>query len=274
MLQMNEDVRSFVDASQNLFNAARPIALALAPNTAQVWPGGAVFTSIQAAIDSISNAGPQLQYQVAVGPGTFKENIVLKDYVFVIGAGQTSTFITAQGQGQANNITGVVNSASNSGISELTITATGGGWGTWPVGIKIMGISKFHISGVTIVSGDNGTEGNNIRGISNNTGGAGGQVILSQSIIQATGGSNSTAEGIELFGIYGPLSLFVNLTTINVTAPYAYGVTLAINSSAIIDDSKIIAATVALNNSDGTSPIVANQCTIDGPVSPGVTVNP
>ncbi len=271
MTELNKDIRLFADASNIIFTEAKASAMTLPANTVQVWPGGTTFNNIQAAINSISNAGPQLQYQVAVGPGTYNENIVMKDYVFVIGSGQTNTFITAQGQ---QNITGVVNSATNCGISELTITATGGGWGTWPVGVKIMGSGKFHISGVTIISSDSGNEGNNVRGITNNTGG-GGQLVIGQSIIQANGVSQTGAEAIEGFGIYnGGLTLFIELTTIQVNCPSAYGVTLAVNASATIDDSKIIAATMALNNSDGTSPIVANQCTIDGPVSAGVTVNP
>jgi hypothetical protein len=263
------ELRSFSDQSAALTATAKKAALALSPNTAQVWPGGAVFNTIQAAINSIAGASAQEQYQVAVATGTFNENIVMKDYVYVIGAGQGATIITAPPQSSPFN--GVVNSASGCGISELTINAPGAGWGNWPVGIKICGSGKFHISGVTINSGA-GSNGDNVRGITNNTGSYTGNVILSQSIVNITGDSQSTCDAIELFG--NGMVLLVNLTTIQAAnALQNFGVTTAVNAAVTLDDSKIIAATWALYNSDGTAPITANQCTIDGPVSAGVTVN-
>ncbi|MBL7733497.1 MAG: hypothetical protein JNM88_20175, partial [Chitinophagaceae bacterium] len=101
----------------------KAIAAALPANTVQVWPGGTSFTTIQAAINSITGASQQEQYQVAVGPGTYNENVVMKDYVYVIGSGQDVTIITAPPQSSPFN--GVVNSASGGGISELTINAPG-----------------------------------------------------------------------------------------------------------------------------------------------------
>lgn len=262
--------QSFVTTSDAIFLQAKTRALALPANTVQVWPGGATFTSIQAAINSITGASPQEQYQVAVGSGTFNENVVMQDNVWVIGAGQDITYITANGQ--ANFGAGVVNSASNCGISEVTVTAVGGGWGTCPIGIKIMGSGKFHISGVNIVTSDNNNGGNNVRGISNNTGSYAGTVILGQSSIQASGVAETTAVGIELFGMSG-FSIFINISTIQVNCSQGFGVSTAVNATATLDNSKIIANTWALYNSDGSAAITANQCTISGPVSGGVVVN-
>lgn len=263
------ELQSFSKQSASLVASAKQTAMALPPNTAQVWPGGATFSTIQAAINSITGASPQEQYQVAVGSGTYNENIVMKDYVYVIGSGQDVTIITAPSQSSPFN--GVVNSASGGGISELTINAPGAGWGNWPVGIKICGSGKFHISGVTINCGA-GSNGDNVRGITNNTGSYTGNVVLSQSILNITGDSQSTCVGIELFG--NGMVLFVNLATIqSANGAQNFGVTTAVQANATLDDSKIIAATYALYNSDGSAPITANQCTIDGPVSGGVVVN-
>lgn len=273
MYTLSADLQSFIDQSDNIFAQAKIEAMALAPNTAQVWPGGAVFNTIQAAIDSITGAGPQEQYQVAVGSGTFKENIVMKDYVYVIGAGQDVTVITAPAQ--SSPVNGVVNSASGCGISELTIEAPGAGWGAWPIGINICGSGKFHISGVTINCGEGGT-GNNVRAITNNIGSHAGNVILGSSILHVTGDSQSGCSGIEIFGSSpgSPLTLLINLTAISASGGgQNYGVTSAIYATVTLDNSKIIANTYALYNSDGSAPITANQCTIDGPVSGGVVVN-
>ena len=270
MSTLTSEVISFIDQSNAFVAKTQPIAAALPANTVQVWPGGAKFTTIQAAINSITDASPQIQYQVAVGPGTYNENVVMKDYIYVIGADQDVTFITAPPQ--QNAAAGVVNSASGGGISELTINAPGAGWGNWPIGIKICGSGKFHISGVNINSGA-GASGDNSRGISNNTGSYAGNLIVSQSNIVVTGDSQTTCVGIELFGMSG-LTIFINLCAIQCNGgAQNFGVSTAVNATATLDDSKIIANTWALYDSDGTALITANQCTIDGPVSGGVVVN-
>jgi hypothetical protein len=269
MSALTSELQSFINQSASHIEKTKTIALALAPNTTQVWPGGAVFSTIQDAINSITGASAQEQYQVAVGSGTFTENVVMKDYVYVIGSGQGITIITAPPQQSA--AAGVVNSASGGGISELTINAPGAGWGNWPIGIKICGNGKFHISGVTINSGA-GSNGDNVRGLSNNTGSYTGYVILSQSILNITGDSQSGCDGIELFG--NGMVLFVNLSTIQSTGgSQNFGITTAGGANVTLDDSQITANTWTLYNSDGASPITANQCTINGPVSGGVVVN-
>lgn len=267
-----ESVKLFTTQSQAVLSQGHQLAAALASNTVQVWPGGTIFTTIQAAINSISAAGPQVQYQVAIGPGTYNENITMKDYVYVIGSGQDNTIITAAGQ--MNFASGTVNSASNCGIGDLSIIATGGPWGVCPMGIKICGAGQFHISGVTINSSDSNLGGNNVRGISNEVGSYSGNVIVGSSTILASGAAQSGITGIEAFGIGGQgFTLFIELSTINVQGSQSFGVTTAVGASAMLEDTKIIAIIWALLNSDGMSPITANQCTIDGPVSSGVTVN-
>lgn len=267
----SQDLQQFAGQSSKVFSEATLRASSLPANTVQVWPGGATFNSIQAAINSITDAGPQVQYQVAVGAGTFDENVTMKDYVYVIGAGQDQTTITAPAQMQFG--AGVVNSASNCGISDVTINAPGGSWGACPTGIKITGSGTFHIKGVTINSSDSNTPGNNVRGITNNTGSYAGNLIIGQTIIQATGTSDTTVVAIELFGMSG-FTVFINVAAINVQAAASgFGLSTAVGASATINDSKISAPTWALYNSDGASPITANQCTVSGPVSSGVVVN-
>ena len=270
MSTLTSELTSFIDQSNELVAKIQPVAAALPANTVQVWPGGAKFNTIQAAIDSVANAGPQLQYQIAVGPGTYNENVVMKDYIYIIGADQDITVITAPAQ--LNATAGVVNSSSGAGISELTINAPGGSWGTWPIGIKICGSGKFHISGVNINSGGDAI-GDNARGISNNTGSYTGNVVVSQSNIMVTGASSTTCIGAELFGMDG-LTVFFNLTAIQCNGSGGnLGVSTAAGATATLNDCKIISNNWALYNSDQTSPITANQCTINGPVSAGVVVN-
>lgn len=274
MSEQTNTLQAFIDASNTIFAEGLKRAETLPANTVQVWPGGATFTSIQAAIDSITDANPQMQYQVAVGSGTYNEKITMKAYVFVVGSGATNTFITSQGQGGAP--VGIVTSSDNAGLSEVTLTATGGGWGTWPTGIKIGGTGngKFHASGVTIIVTDSGNGGNNVRGITNNTGNYGAQIVLGKCIIKADGVEQSTLVGIEAFGANG-FNLYIELTSINVAGgSQNYGVSTAAGAITTLADSKITANTWALYDSDNISTITANQCTINGPVSGGVIVNP
>jgi hypothetical protein len=269
---LTENLTPFIQQSKLLFQEGSEKASALPANTVQVWPGGAQFSTIQAAINSITNASPQVQYQVSIGPGTYSENVTMKDYVYLMGAGETATTITAPGQ--PNFGAGVVNSASNCGISDLAIVATGGEWGTCPVGIKIVSSGKFHVSDVTITSSDSNIPGNNVRGISNNTGSYEGYLILGDTTINVSGVNDSVSVGVEGFGTPGSatsLTMYIDICTISSTT--GYGVSLAVAASATLDNSSISGPVYALNNSDGMSPITANQCTIVGPVSAGVIVN-
>lgn len=59
-----------------------------------VAKSGADFTTIQGAIDSITDATTTKRYLVKVQSGIYVENIVMKDYVDVIGAGRTNTIIS------------------------------------------------------------------------------------------------------------------------------------------------------------------------------------
>lgn len=265
-------LQTFAATSSKLFTEGQARAAALPANTVQVWPGGATFTTIQAAINSIKDASPTLQYQVAVGPGTYNENVVMIDNIYIIGKDQDETIIAAPGQQSAG--AGVVNSSSNAGISEVTINAGGGGWGTWPIGIKITGSGNFHMSGITINSNDGGTQGNNVRGISNNTGSYAGNLILGQSIINCSGVQSSTVVAIELFGM-SSVTMYVDVTAIQAQSQaQSFGVSTAVNATVTLQSCKIIGGTYALYDSDGSGLITANQCTISGPVSSGVVVNP
>ena len=63
------------------------------PNIVTVAPSGATFTSIQAAIDSITDAATDNRYVIDVKVGTYNEDITLKPYVFVRGIATSATIV-------------------------------------------------------------------------------------------------------------------------------------------------------------------------------------
>jgi len=90
-----------------------------------VGVSGGDFTSIQAALDSITDASLANLYLILVGPGTYHESITLKNFVMVRGYGRDFTILSAQGAGAVTAVQG----APVSELSDLTInvaSTTGG----------------------------------------------------------------------------------------------------------------------------------------------------
>ncbi len=269
-MQLTDDLSSFDKVAKTISEEIFLKATDLPANTVQVWPGGATFNTIQAAIDSIKDAGPMLQYNVAVGQGTYNETVTMKDYVYIGGAGSAQTTVIAPGQ--FNFASGTINSASNCGISEMSVQATGGSWGTCPVAIKICGTGKFHISGVNAEATDGGNEGNNVRCLTNNVGSNSCNIVIGQSKIIATGtGTSGVAVAIESF--YKTTVYFIEISLVQGVGSSSYGVSTAVGSSATLYDCNIGGTVWALYNSDQGSPITATNCSVMGPVSAGVVVN-
>ena len=66
-------------------------------NVIWVATAGGDFTSVQAALDSITDAGPANRYLVQVAPGDYAERVTLKSFVDIEGSGPNLTTISATG---------------------------------------------------------------------------------------------------------------------------------------------------------------------------------
>ena len=83
---------------------------------------GGDFTTVQAAIDSITDASAGNPYTVLVAPGVYTESVVMQPYVSLVGVSQGSAILTAPG-GSFPQAT--VTTAASAELSGLTIRNTG-----------------------------------------------------------------------------------------------------------------------------------------------------
>ncbi|MEO8285151.1 MAG: hypothetical protein ABI670_01805 [Chloroflexota bacterium] len=93
-------------------------------NVVTVAQDGGDFTSIQAALNSITTNAVANRYLVWVGPGTYTERVTMKPYVDIEGSGELTTRITFAGGGSYDLAT--LQGASNAELRSLTVENTGG----------------------------------------------------------------------------------------------------------------------------------------------------
>jgi hypothetical protein len=97
-------------------------------NVVVVAKSGGDFTSVQAAIDSITDAAADNAYLVWVAPGVYEEQVTMKPYVHLQGAGQEATIITSSASDSAwppTQATLVL--ASDASLRDLAVGNSGAG---------------------------------------------------------------------------------------------------------------------------------------------------
>jgi hypothetical protein len=95
-------------------------------NVLVVAKSGGDYASVQAAIDSIDDAAPDNAYLVWAAPGVYEEQVTLKPYVHLQGAGQDVTVITSDvSTGVWPPDQGTLALASNASLRDLTVENTG-----------------------------------------------------------------------------------------------------------------------------------------------------
>jgi hypothetical protein len=106
-----------------------------------VAKSGGDFITIQAALDSITDASATKRYLVWVAPGIYTERVTMKQYIDIEGANTTLTRITYGGSPTLN--TGTVIAASNAELRFLTVENTGAN--IYGVGIYNVSTSYFYL---------------------------------------------------------------------------------------------------------------------------------
>ena len=190
--------------------AALPMA-AKYKNVVAVAGSGAPFSSIGAALASISDASIDNRYLVAVAAGVYSENIQLKPWVHVCGAGRGATVITAPGGDTPSTAT--VTGADNTQISNLSVVNTGGG--NYALGIyNTVASPRLHDLDISVTNSGSLTAA----GIYNSAQAS--PRISNLNISVAVSGGAGEVDGIYNYGNCNPT---VRDTSVEVSAPASTG---------------------------------------------------
>lgn len=261
-----EEIPSFVSLV-NAAIAAAPQAEAQA-NSVVVQPGGKTFTTITDALNSITDAKLQKQYVVQIGPGTYNEVVVCKPYVFLSGAGVSVTTITAPASTEQWN-KGTVKAASNSAVQNVSIRSVGVNWGDWATAIDCTAAVNFDIENCDLEA--NGNDGTNMvtLAVDYSAIGGGSQINVAYTMIGAHGTS-----GVS--GILAYSRAYVHVMDSKIVADgssSSWGASAGGGSTLDVYGSTV-AGSMSLVLSDSSGHITATHCTLVGPYSTGVVVNP
>lgn len=122
--------------------------------TVYVAKSGGEFTSIQSALDSITDASASNPYVVKVGPGVFEERVALKGSVTVEGSGKDSTIIRSAG-GATEAQAAVVTLAYGTALRDVWVDNTGGS--QFAVAVMAPNNSYANVRDVLVTGATSGT---------------------------------------------------------------------------------------------------------------------
>jgi pectin methylesterase-like acyl-CoA thioesterase len=116
-------LNAFVAIVKNAVSVARQHAGPVGNNSVVVDRTGERYPTINAALDSITDASQQKQYALLIGAGTYTSILTCKSWVFLSGAGREQTLITALTEPNAA-VPATITAASHSAVQDCTVRAT------------------------------------------------------------------------------------------------------------------------------------------------------
>jgi hypothetical protein len=122
-----------------------------------VAKSGAMFSTIQGAINSITDASASKQYVVELAPGVYTENVTSKDYVFIqnglSGAVKIAGSFTATGLSGVAGIRGVTVEFTGTGDNQRAVNVSGGTFYFNDMDVYLVGAADYILTGVYASSG-------------------------------------------------------------------------------------------------------------------------
>jgi len=117
-------------------------------NVIVVAKSGGDYTSVQTAIDSITDADAANAYLVWVAPGVYSEMVTMKPHVHVQGAGQEATVISSIAHGDTWPPPATLVLARDSSLRDLSLGNTGAGDSSAAL-VATAGTTRTLVAGVT-----------------------------------------------------------------------------------------------------------------------------
>lgn len=260
---------TFVATVKNAVSGARP-AKPVAANSVVVEPGGRSFSTISAALLSITDASQQRQYVAYIGAGTYSEVVTCKRWVFLSGAGAGQTIITAASQ-PTLAAKGTIRAASHSAVQNSTVQATTTGTlGDYTTAVDCQSVIDFDIENCELIAVD-ATNRTNVSALAlDDWEGSGSQVNIAYTTVTANGGGMPLAINVYYAAYaHGMQSKFIAENGTNA----GWGGAAADGSILLVENCYVQGAGYSLVKDHSASIITANQCQLNGPVGPGVVVN-
>jgi len=266
-----DDLAAFVAEVRRATAAAKKLTAKINANTVTVQPGGRTFSTVTAALNSITDASKSRQYVVEIGAGTYNELVTCKPWVFLSGEGADQTIIAAPAQSKQTSA-GTVIAASNSAIQNCAVQATtGSAFADLVAAVLCQSAVNFDIENCALSATDPTKKVVYVIPLAIAYPGApASQVNISYTTVTANGGVFPVAVFVN-FGAYahGMESTFVSENGSNP----GWGGTAYSSSTLLVEDCTVQGEQYSLNVDD-QSKVTANHCTLVGPVAPGVVVNP
>ncbi|MCL7452439.1 MAG: pectinesterase family protein [Anaerolineae bacterium] len=151
-------------------------------NVVVVAKSGGDYASVQAAIDSIAGATASNPYLVWVAPGVYEEQVTMKPYVHLQGAGQQATVLDSTAS-SSSPIMGTLKLASDASLRDLTLSNHG--TGTYNIALLVTaGTTRALVADVTVQVQGGGVNNYGLRLAGSGTG-----VTLQQVTVLAEGGT-------------------------------------------------------------------------------------
>jgi hypothetical protein len=229
------------------------------------------FSTITDALNSITNASDEDEYLVSIGPGLYSENVVLKPWVHLTGAGVAQTIIVGPALGVP-----ALQGSSNSSVQGCGIQVHGAPGGGNAVAVQVVSSTDFTIGNCAIYADDGGSPqtGTGVYGITvDYPNGNDSSVAVSYCSIQVTSTGDGAASATGVVVNQGALlqvftsKIFADRTITNI------GGASVLEAGLQLDYCTVSGSSWALYLDDSGASCVATGCTIDGPVSQGVQVN-
>lgn len=211
-------------------------------NVVVVAKSGGDYTSIQSAIDSITDEGVANKYLVWIAPGVYEEQVTLADYIYLQGASRDSVTIEYTGGALMDATTATLIMAGNSAVEDVSIVMDG----SFANGIGIYtdsGSPRIQNVNVTSSGAINENHGIYVDATAS-------PVINETTVTGIGGGADDIARALW---VADPGSATITNSTFSTTGGTYYSLTMGIFSTGTID----IQDSVITSDADGASSATA-----------------